>query len=136
MEHYIDVCNINDCNLFNYQLMQMKLLKYWKHDLKFLGIYSKNKTKRKTKTLIYKDTCSSMFIAALFNCLQLIPSGWSTRSMNQKSPAHLFVIFSFMVFPCVYIPLGRACTSSSFLQAPTILTILYMTGIVVLYYCY
>lgn len=108
----------------------MKPLKYWKRDLKFLGIYSKNK-----KKLIHKDTCSSMFIAALFNCLQLIPSGWSTRS-SQKSPAHLFVRFSFMVLPRVYLPLGRACTSSSFLQDPAILTILYMTGIIVLYYCY
>ena len=82
-------------------------------------MYIFKKQTNKPKTLIYKDTCSSMFIAALFNCLQLIPSGWSTRSMNQKSPAHLFVIFSFMVLPCVHIPLGRACTSSSFLQDPT-----------------
>lgn len=58
----------------------MKPLKYWKHDLKFLGIYQKKQ--QNTKTPIHKDTCSSMFIAALFNCLQLIPSGWVTRSMS------------------------------------------------------
>lgn len=61
-------------------------------------------------------------------CLQLIPLGWSTGSVNRKSPVAGrqigFVRFVFMVLSWPHLPLGRSCTSSSFLQGPTILIVL------------